>query len=330
MFAGILSDFVVHPIDTLRARLQAQVCLSKHPSQRRYSQVWIFPTDLSFPAASFKSNTRPDSETDSFLLQRAAVYKGAADAFVKTISNEGVKALYKGFGIVALATTPAHALYFTVYEGVKRRLQTDKPMEHKSSWVYFSSGFLADIVGLSIWLPMDLIKQRLQVQQNNVVIRYKNSAHAFYTIAREEGIRGLYRGGLIAAFSMYGAVYFPMYENYKLQVAGYRKVTVDDLTLADQLIGGFVAGGIAAAITCPSDVIKTQMQVYSIADGGERTIRGTVRQLYGQGGLAVFTAGLLPRILWIGGGTAITMGAYEQCKKVIVWFGRRLLGATIE
>lgn len=249
---------------------------------------------------------------------------------MKTVRHEGVRALYKGFGIVALATTPAHALYFVAYEGCKRRLQTDRPLTEKSWWVYFCSGFFADVVGLSIWLPMDLVKQRLQVQQNNKAIRYRNSAHACYTIAREEGLRGLYRGGLIAAFSMYGAVYFPLYENYKIRLAKYRGQTIDDLTLWDQLLGGFVAGGIAAAITCPSDVIKTQMQVYSVADGGEKTVRATARGLYRQGGLKVFVAGLGPRIVWIGGGTAITMGAYEQCKKIIVWFGKKVLGADIK
>lgn len=249
---------------------------------------------------------------------------------MKTVRNEGVRALYKGFGIVALMTTPAHALYFMAYEGAKRKLQTDRSLTEKSWWVYFCSGFFADVVGLSIWLPMDLVKQRLQVQQNNKAIRYKNSLHACVTIAREEGIRGLYRGGLIAAFSMYGAVYFPLYENFKLAVARYRGETINDLTLVDQLLGGFIAGGIAAAITCPSDVIKTQMQVYSVADGGEKTVRATARSMYRQSGLKVFFAGLGPRILWIGGGTAITMGAYEQCKKVVQWLGYSVLGKDIK
>lgn len=240
-----------------------------------------------------------------------------------------MRALYKGFGIVAFATTPAHALYFTAYEGMKRRLQTDKPMEQKSSWVYFVSGFFADVVGLSIWLPMDLVKQRLQVQQNKVRIRYRNSPHALVTIAKEEGLRGLYRGGLIAAFSMYGALYFPMYENFKINLAKYKGSSTDDLTLFDQLFVGFAAGGIAAAVTCPADVVKTQMQVYSVADGGERTVRATARTMLREHGPKVFFAGLGPRIVWIGGGTAITMGAYEQCKNFIVWFGKNLLGTTL-
>lgn len=262
-------------------------------------------------------------------MQREAQYKGATDALVKTVRGEGVRALYKGFGIVAFATTPAHALYFMAYEGMKRRLQTDRALTEKSWWVYFCSGFFADVVGLSIWLPMDLVKQRLQVQQNNKAIRYKNSVHACYTIAREEGIRGLYRGGLIAAFTMYGAIYFPLYENFKLSYARYFGKTLDELNLADQLLTGFAAGGLAAAITCPSDVVKTQMQVYSVADGGEKTVRATARSMYRQNGFKVFFAGLGPRILWIGGGTAVTMGAYEQCKKVIVWLGKSVLGKDI-
>lgn len=213
-------------------------------------------------------------------------------------------------------TIPAHALYFTVYEGTKRRLQPDLDLDEKSWWVHFCSGFLADCIGLSIWLPMDLVKQRLQVQRNDVFVKYKNSFQAFTRIYSQEGIFGLYRGGSVAALSMYGALYFSLYEYWKWNVSKYLNIPIDDLTMANQLLGGFVSGGTAAALTCPIDVIKTQMQVYSLRNGGFRSPISTAKDMFQTGGTKIFIAGIFPRIIWIGGGTSITLGVYEQLKKI--------------
>jgi hypothetical protein len=40
---------------------------------------------------------------------------------------------------------------------------------------------------------MDVIKQRLQVQRKQGVIRYKGSFDALVSILREDGVRGLFR-----------------------------------------------------------------------------------------------------------------------------------------
>lgn len=221
-------------------------------------------------------------------------------------------------------------MYFTAYETAKRQLQPSKGLNDKSIWVYSLSGWIADLVGLIIWVPMDLVKQRLQVQQNNLGVRYKNSYHAIYQIYLDEGIRGLYRGALIGAFSFYGAVYFPVYELIKIKLARARGVRTDELNLGDQLAAGFSSGIFGAAATCPSDVIKTQMQVYSVKDGGEATISAVARNLWKKAGIRAFYSGLGPRTLWIGGGTAITMGAYEQCKNIVMWVSYHIFRVRLE
>lgn len=52
--------------------------------------------------------------------------------------------------------------------------------------------------------PMEVVKIRLQAQQHSLadpleVPRYRNAAHALYTIVREEGIMTLYRGVALTA-----------------------------------------------------------------------------------------------------------------------------------
>ncbi|ELR23136.1 carrier superfamily protein [Acanthamoeba castellanii str. Neff] len=155
--AGLISDAIVHPIDTCRTRLQVQ----------RGVGSGLF-------------------------------YKNTADAFTKIVRQEGAKALYKGFTIVASFTVPAHALYFWGYETAKRTLQPSVPLEEKGALVHFVSGMFADLMGSFIWVPQDVVKQRLQVQKTSLAsaaadtVKYKGSLHCIKTIIKEEGFLALW------------------------------------------------------------------------------------------------------------------------------------------
>lgn len=125
----MVSDCIVHPVDTVRARLQTQV-------RTLECNLEIFP-DL----------------VDLF-LQKGQMYKGMIDAFTKTVKAEGGMALYKGIGIVWAFTTPAHALYFAGYEMSKKLIMPGKKAEEKGFMVHFMSGVVADIAGGFAWTPM--------------------------------------------------------------------------------------------------------------------------------------------------------------------------------
>lgn len=83
----------------------------------------------------------------------------------------------------------------------------------------------------------------------------------------------------------------------------------ESLRLIEQLTGAFLAGSLASAVTNPLDVVKTNMQVYSVSEGGQATIAGTIRHIWKTEGPRAFAKGLNARILWIAPGTAITMAA---------------------
>jgi len=58
--------------------------------------------------------------------------------------------------------------------------------------------------GVAVVTPMEVIKIRLQAQQHSLADpldtpRYRNAAHAVYTIVREEGLSTLYRGVTLTA-----------------------------------------------------------------------------------------------------------------------------------
>ncbi|EGC39867.1 hypothetical protein DICPUDRAFT_85907 [Dictyostelium purpureum] len=279
--SGLVADSLMHPIDTIRARIQIE---KVGKSQ----------------------------------------YRGTFHALNHIIKNEGASYLYKGFPIVATATVPAHALYFLGYE-YSKSLMIDKlgPKWGDSAISHFTAGFIADALGSLVWVPMDIIKQRLQVQTNTQKLNpnqtyYKGSFHAAKVIMKEEGVKGFYRG-FMPALLTYGpfvGIYFSVYEKCKSFISSTLHYSPDQyLPIPYQLGSGFFAGAFAAAVTCPLDVIKTRIQVQRSTE--KQIYKGmfdSFKTILKEEGPKAFVKGMGTRILWIAPGNALTIASYEQLK----------------
>jgi hypothetical protein len=71
------------------------------------------------------------------------------------------------------------------------------PSQHQPL-VHFLAGSIAQLSGSVLWVPQDVVKERLQVQKDPLTGAVKGnftgSLDAVKRIVKEEGIRGLYRG----------------------------------------------------------------------------------------------------------------------------------------
>jgi len=77
-----------------------------------------------------------------------------------------------------------------------------------------------------------------------------------------------------------------------------------------------LSGGLAAAITCPLDVIKTRLQVQrSTAKNKYKNAFDAAHRIITEEGFQAFTKGLVARVLWIAPGCAITIAFYEHFKQ---------------
>lgn len=220
-------------------------------------------------------------------------------------------------------TIPAHALYFGGYEISKKYLQPTTSIDEKSPWVHFLSGIFADICGSVLWVPMDVVKQRMQLGKNSIysgMVTYK----AFMTILEQEGLIGLYRGApvAIATFGPYVAIYFTLYEHFKYQISKEAKNSDKDYSIGlfHTLLCAFAGSSISAIVTCPIDVIKTNIQVTSRHQKGFVSTIDVVKQLYRSGGFKAFIRGLSARVMWLAPGTSITIAAFEQVKRILYHF----------
>lgn len=72
--------------------------------------------------------------------------------------------------------------------------------------VHFASGMLAESVACIIYVPVDVIKERMQVQTTRQGNYYRSGMDALRQIAKQEGLSGIYKG--------YGATLLSFGKNY--------------------------------------------------------------------------------------------------------------------
>ncbi|TPX54805.1 hypothetical protein PhCBS80983_g05734 [Powellomyces hirtus] len=157
--------------------------------------------------------------------------------------------------------------------------------------------------------------------------QYASVAGAARHIVATDGVRGFYRGYAMTIFREipFTCIQFPLYEHLKhrTRTALHRNPNAGEAALCASL-----AGGVAAALTTPLDVVKTRIMLESGARStsnvgnardppttgtgtGTRGILATARTLVATEGPARLFAGIGPRVLWISLGGTIFLGAYE-------------------
>jgi hypothetical protein len=240
-----------------------------------------------------------------------ATYRGPMDALLRTYRREGLRALYGGFGAVMIGGTPGTVLYLTGYaffrdllssaasgwRGGEGGSSSSSSVDENSFVVHFASGMLAEAVSCVIYVPVDVVKERMQVQQWNATHattttgggidprqgerHYRGSLDALRKIARIEGVGGIYKGygATLASFGPFSALYFMFYEQCKSRSKEYvhRKngggnidATSDpgiiamkdgDLPLIHLVACSAGAGALASWLTSPLDMAKLRLQV---------------------------------------------------------------------
>ncbi|GAV27360.1 hypothetical protein PMKS-000825 [Pichia membranifaciens] len=107
-------------------------------------------------------------------------------------------------------------------------------------------------------------------------------------------------------------IQFPLYEHMKYVWASYENV--EKVSPLKGALCGSIAGGFAAAMTTPLDVLKTRLMLSK-----ERISVATLaKNLVKEEGYSVFFSGIGPRTMWISAGGAIFLGVYETVSSFLV------------
>ncbi|KHJ79878.1 hypothetical protein OESDEN_20460 [Oesophagostomum dentatum] len=146
-------------------------------------------------------------------------YSGMVDCLVKISKEEGIRGLYRGF-VPGLIGTAHGALQFMIYNRMKvwrcQRLGLQENA-HLDSRDYLVFSALSKCIATTVTFPYQVLRTRMQdhnVQTGGVVRTFVNTL-------RREGIRGLYKGCIMANLRQLPAavVTFVTYENVRRYIS---------------------------------------------------------------------------------------------------------------
>lgn len=228
------------------------------------------------------------------------------------LKMEGPAGLYRGIAAMGLGAGPSHAVYFSVYELCKDFFSAGNP---NNSAAHAVSGVFATVASDAVITPMDMVKQRLQLKSSP----YKGVMDCVKRVLMEEGIQAFYASyrTTVVMNAPFTAVHFATYEAAKRGLMEVSPENADDENLVVHATAGAVAGALAAAVTTPLDVVKTQLQCQGVC-GCDRFSSGSIRDVIetivkkdGYGGLM---RGWIPRMLFHAPAAAICWSTYEAAK----------------
>ncbi|CDY49122.1 BnaA02g16840D [Brassica napus] len=168
---GAFGEGMMHPVDTLKTRLQSQIIMN--PTQRQKSIPQMLRT----------------------------VWVG-----------DGLKGFYRGIAPGVSGSLATGATYFGVTESTKKWIE-ESHRNLGGHWVHFLAGAIGDTVGSFVYVPCEVIKQRMQIQgtssswssfisRKSVPVKPRGDMYGYYTgmfqagcsIWKVQGPKGLYAG----------------------------------------------------------------------------------------------------------------------------------------
>ena len=237
-----------------------------------------------------------------------AVYNGTMHAFQTITTTEGIGRLWRGVMSVVVGAGPAHAVYFGTYEQCK-------VLFGSSSISHSAAGACATIAADALMNPFDVVKQRMQLYGSE----HKSVFQCISRVYSTEGLSAFYVSypTTLLLNIPFHAIQFPTYEYFK-------KIMPD--SLVGHLISGSFAGGLAAALTTPIDVIKTLLQTKGQSLHSDikeiNGMRNAIQFVYKADGLSGFFRGWRPRVAIHTPSIAVCWATYEYFKWMV---NKRLL-----
>lgn len=236
------------------------------------------------------------------------VYTGAFDVVRRTIAREGmVRGLYAGVSAPLVGVTPMFAVSFWGYDMGKKIVEATSVVPVKNNTPQYTigqisaAGFFSAIPMTLITAPFERVKVLLQIQGQKQLApgekpKYSGGVDVVRQLYKEGGIRSVFRGSAmtLARDGPGSAAYFATYEYIKrnLSPKDAEGNSTGELSLSAIIVAGASAGVAMWIPVFPIDTIKSRLQ----SAAGNPTISGTIREVYGRGGIKAFFPGFGPAL----------------------------------
>eukprot|EP00047_Mylnosiga_fluctuans_P011227 m.20131 g.20131 ORF g.20131 m.20131 type:complete len:289 (+) comp3504_c0_seq1:136-1002(+) len=194
-------------------------------------------------------------------------------------------ALIAGNGAQMVRVFPYAAVQFYSYERYRQILP--RMFGRETEVLRFLSGSLAGVSAVCLTYPLDLVRARLAFQVTTVY--YKGIVEAIRIIAKEEGVKGFYKGVAPTIMGMipYAGVSFFVFGSIKQHMMQYPHLRKDPhrLKTAYNMAAGAAAGIMAQTLSYPLDVVRRRMQIDRSETPHYRSTLHALKAIYTEHGL---------------------------------------------
>ncbi|PKS11997.1 hypothetical protein jhhlp_001293 [Lomentospora prolificans] len=303
--AGLVSRFVVAPLDVIKIRLQLQ------------------------------SHSLSDPLSLKKLPPGSPIYKGLVRTARDIVRDEGFTALWKGNVPAEIMYMVYSAAQFTAYrataEAIRPYLGDSKRNPHIETQISWIAGTAAGLAGTTASYPLDLLRTRFAAQGKDRV--YKSFFRSFGEIYRDEGMKGFFRGivpTLLNAGPGMG-IYFLTYE--AIRPPDVRKGEDDSKRVIprmpwgfDKFLAGSASSFIAKTAVFPFDIVRKRMQVQGPTRGRYihknipeyTSTLGAIRTILATEGFRGMYRGLFVTLLKHAPSSGVTLWVYENTLRGLI------------
>ncbi|BBM99553.1 solute carrier family 25 (mitochondrial S-adenosylmethionine transporter), member 26 [Marchantia polymorpha subsp. ruderalis] len=286
------------------------------------------------PMDTLKTRIQSGSSTGINLQKHNVIREG----FKGILRRDGFQGFYRGVIPGMTGSLATGATYFGFIETTKDWLNVNNP-SLAGPWAHFLAGAAGDTLGSVVYVPCEVIKQRMQIQgskkawQSSMTQLNKAPGGAYYYtgvfsaakhILRHEGVHGLYAGyfSTLARDVPFAGFQIMFYEAFREAVVWNHarlsrpvsSASKYEFGSAEELVLGGAAGGISAFLTTPMDIIKTRLQV----QGTNIRYKGwldALQTIWKEERIPGLFKGAVPRIMWFVPAAGLTFMSVELLRK---------------
>ncbi|XP_032567330.1 LOW QUALITY PROTEIN: solute carrier family 25 member 39 [Chiroxiphia lanceolata] len=314
---AILTSLFVTPLDVVKIRLQAQrTPFSKgNPAQGRCpwgAQPATWKCFLYCNGLMDHLYVCQNGNGCTAWYKAPTHFTGTLDAFVKITRYEGIRSLWSGLPPTReVMAVPATVIYFTTYDQLRDYLHG--PDGSRGPHIPLLAGALARRDGaVTVISPLELIRTKMQSRQ----LSYRELGVCIQSAVAQDGWLSLWRGWgpTVLRDVPSQALYWFNYELVRTWLC--RKAWLEEATFMVSFTSGAISGTVAAVLTLPFDVVKTQRQI----ELGDSEVHPAskpsstwllMQRIRAESGTRGLFAGFLPRVIKVAMACAIMISTYE-------------------
>ncbi|XP_006627856.1 dicarboxylate carrier UCP2-like [Lepisosteus oculatus] len=269
---------------------------------------------VTFPLDTAKVRLQIQGESRSLDSSKAMKYRGVFGTITTMVRTEGPSSLYNGLVAGLQRQMSFASVRIGLYDSMKQFYT--RGSEQAGILSRLLAGCTTGAMAVAFAQPTDVVKVRFQAQARlaDGIRRYSSTMGAYKTIAKDEGVRGLWKGTFpnITRNAIVNCAELVTYDIIKELILKYDLMT-DNLPC--HFTAAFGAGFCTTIVASPVDVVKTRFM--NSTSGQYSSALNCAITMLTKEGPAAFYKGFMPSFLRLGSWNIVMFVSYEQIKRAV-------------